>query len=144
MTSTNKPSAGFWIIAVIALIWNAMGVMTYLMEQYKVEAYRADFTAEQLALMDSAPAWAIALFAIAVFSGLLGCIFLLMRKKMATPLFLISLLCILFNIGYSLFATNQHELFGTVDGIVMPLVVVVIGVFLYFFSKKSTAKGLLK
>ncbi len=144
MTTTNKPSIGFWIIAIIALIWNAMGVMTYLMEQYKVEAYRADFNAEQLALIDSAPAWSTALFAIAVFGGLLGCLFLLLRKKMATPLFLISLLCILINTGYSMFGTNQIELFGPVNGIVMPLVVVVIGVFLYLYSKKATAKGILK
>jgi hypothetical protein len=144
MTTSNKPSIGFWIIAIIALIWNAMGVMTYLMEQYKVESYRAEYNAEQLALIDSAPAWSTALFAIAVFGGLLGCLLLLMRKKLATPLFLISLLCILVNMGYALFGTNQIELFGTLNGLVMPLVVVVIGIFLYVYSKKMTAKGVLK
>jgi hypothetical protein len=144
MNATNKPSIGFWIIAVIALIWNAMGVMTYLMEQYKVESYRADFNADQLALMDSAPAWSTALFAIAVFGGLLGSLFLLLRKKLATTLFLISLLCILINIGYGIFGTNQAEVFGTMNGLVMPLIVVVIGVYLYFYSKKAASRGILK
>jgi hypothetical protein len=144
MTTTKRASVGFWIIAIIALIWNAMGVMSYLMAQYKVESYRAGYNEEQLALMDSAPAWSTALFAIAVFGGFLGCFFLLMRKKLATPLFLISLICILINIGYGLFGTNQAEVFGTMNGIIMPLIVVVIGVYLYFFSKRTAANGILK
>jgi hypothetical protein len=144
MSTTNKPSVGFWIIAIIALLWNIMGVFSYLMEQYKVESYFEGMTEEQIALINAAPAWSTALFAIAVFGGFLGCVFLLMRKKLATPLFLISFLCILVNMGYSIFATNHAEVFGTVNGIVMPLVIVVIGLFLYLYSKKSAAKGWLK
>ena len=34
MTSTNKPKAAFWIIAVVALIWNLMGVMAYLSQAF--------------------------------------------------------------------------------------------------------------
>lgn len=34
MTSTNRPKAAFWIIAVIALIQNLMGVMAYLGQAY--------------------------------------------------------------------------------------------------------------
>ena len=143
MTTSNKPGAAFWIISIIALLWNIMGVSRYLMQAYKTESFRAEFTETQLALIDSTPAWLTGVFAIAVFAGLLGCLLLLLRKKLATPLFAISLLAVLVQMGYSWFGTNTIELFGTVNGIVMPLIVIVIALFLYMYSKKAAKKGLI-
>ena len=141
METTTKPTAGFWIISIMALVWNIMGVMQYLVEQYEVESFRAMLTDEQLALIDGAPAWSTALFAIAVFGGFLGSLYLLLRKKWATPIFLISFICILVNMGYSVFATNHAEVFGMVQGVIMPVIIALIGLFLYFYSKRSAAKG---
>ena len=141
MTTSNKPSAVYWIISIVALLWNIMGVSNYLMQAYKTERFRAAYNDAQLALIDSSPAWLTGVFAIAVFAGLLGCLLLLLRKKLATPLFAISLLAILIQMGYSWFATNSIELFGTVNGIVMPILVIVIGLFLYMYSKKVAKKG---
>lgn len=41
MTSTNKPSVVFWIIAVIAFIWNGMGVIAYLAQAYITDEAKA-------------------------------------------------------------------------------------------------------
>lgn len=30
MTTTNKPASWFWVVSVIALIWNAIGAMAYI------------------------------------------------------------------------------------------------------------------
>lgn len=137
MTSTNKPSVSYWIIAVIALIWNIMGVMSYLGQVYMTDNMKASMTPEQQELLANTPAWSTGLFAVAVFAGLLGSFLLLMRKKLATPVFLVSLIAVVINMGYSFFATNQSEVFGTIDGIVMPIIVIIIAVFLYMYSKKS-------
>jgi len=144
MTSTNKPPVSYWIIAVIALIWNIMGVMSYLGQVYMTDDMMASMTPEQQELLANTPAWSTGLFAIAVFAGLLGSFLLLMRKKLATPVFLISLIAVLINMGYSFFATNQTEVFGTIDGIVMPIIVIIIAVFLYMYSKKSGEKSWMK
>jgi hypothetical protein len=144
MTTNNKPNIWFWIIAVVAFVWNAMGVMRYLMQAYNTESFRAEFNAEQLTLIDSTPAWLTGLFATAVFSGLLGCILLLIRKKLAVVLFGLSLLTVLIQMIYLWLATDSIEVFGTVNGIVMPLMVIVISIFLYFYSKGATQKGWLK
>lgn len=50
--------------------------------------------AERL-LFESQPAWVIAAFAIAVWGGALGCLALLLRKKWAMPILLVSLIGIL-------------------------------------------------
>jgi hypothetical protein len=144
MTTNNKPNIWFWIIAVVAFVWNAMGVMRYLMQAYNTESFRAEYTEIQLAAIDGNPAWLTGVFATAVFSGLLGCILLLIRKKLAVVLFGLSLLAVLVQMIYLWLATDVIEVFGKVDGVVMPLMVIVIAIFLYFYSKGATQKGWLK
>ncbi len=143
MTTTNKPNTGFWIIAVLALIWNIMGVFQYLSSTLMKDEMRELMTEDQLALMDSLPAWYTAAFAIAVFSGLLGCLLLLMRRKWAVPVFLVSLLAVLVQMGYWLFATDAMEVYGT-QAVIMPLIVIIVAIFLYFYSKGASQKNWLR
>ena len=144
MTTTNKPNKWFWIIAVLALLWNLMGVSRYLMEAYNAESFRTQFNADQLAIMDGSPAWITAVFAIAVFSGLLACFTLLMKRKFAITLFGISLLAVLIQMIAVWVTTNIIEVFGTLDGVVMPMIVIIISIFLYYYSKGAGQKGWLK
>ena len=143
MTTKNKPSVGFWIIAIIALLWNIMGVMAYLGQVYITNDVLNTMTAEQQELLANTPSWSTGVFAVAVFGALLGSLLLLFRKKWATSFFLVSLIGVLINMGYSLFATNQIEVYGTVQGIVMPLIIIVIAIFLYMYSKKAATNGLI-
>jgi len=141
MTTTNKPNIWFWIIAILALLWNLMGVTRYLMEAYNVESFRAKFNEDQLSLMDGSPAWLTAVFAIAVFSGLLACVTLLMKRKLAIILFGISLLFVLIQMISVWVTTDTIEVFGTLDGVVMPMIVIIISIFLYYYSKGASQKG---
>ena len=83
MTATNKPKTAFWIIAVIALIWNLMGVMAYLGQAYMTDETKALLPEAEKALYNNVPIWVTAAFAIAVFGGVLASIALLMRKQIA-------------------------------------------------------------
>ena len=141
--STNKPTTGFWIIGVLALLWNLMGVMQYLIQAYMTDETLQALPEAERALYEDAPAWVTGAFAIAVFGGLLGCILLLLRKKSATTLFLISMAGILVQMTYSLFMSNAREVYGT-TALLMPLMVLAIGAFLIWYSKQMTAKGILK
>ena len=95
MTTTNKPTIGFWMIAVIAFIWNLMGAYMYIIQKYKTEAFESQYTSMQLDMIYSMPAWATAAFAIAVFGGVLGSVTLLMRRKIATSIYFLSLIGII-------------------------------------------------
>lgn len=131
---TNKPNTVFWIIAVIALIWNAMGVMAYLMRAFITDEMIAELPKEQQAeFLAEQPAWVTAAFALAVFSGVLGALFLLLRKKFATNLFIISAVA----------AIAQHiYLFINVDmpSLVMPVLIIVECLFFVWYSKHATKK----
>ena len=129
-----KPPVWFWIVGVIALFWNAMGVDQYLGQAYKTERWRTAMTEEQLDMVSNLPVWLTAAFAIAVFTAVLGSIGLLLRKKWAYSLFIISLIAVIVQMGYILAK-------GHFDGIAMTISIIVFAILLVWFSKKSLTKG---
>jgi hypothetical protein len=81
-----------WVVGIVALLWNSMGALDYTMTQTRNAAYLKALTPTQLAYFDSLPAWAVAAWAIGVWGGLVGSVLLLLRKRLAVPVFLASLL----------------------------------------------------
>ena len=139
---TNKPSTMFWVTAVAALIWNLMGVAAYLADAYATPEMIAARSAAEQALYDARPAWATAAFATAVFGGALGCILLLLRKKIATPVFIVSLIGVLVQFCYNFFMADTMDVYGPGSAI-MPAMVILIAAYLVRYSKKSEANGVL-
>jgi len=140
-STTNKPPIWFWIVSLIALLWNSAGVYMYLQQAYNTEAHQAMYnTPELLEMVNNTPSWAIAAFAIAVFGGVLGCIGLLLRKKWAKLIFTLSLIGIIVQMIYNLFISGALEVYGP-GAIAMPIMTILIGIFLVWFSKKGIAKG---
>lgn len=140
--SSIKPPVWFWVIGVIALLWNLMGVNMYLQQAYQTDSFKAMYTdtPELLEMVNSTPAWATAAFAIAVFAAALGCISLLLRKSWAKNLFLLSLIGIVAQMIYNLFISKAIEVYG--PGVaLMPILVIVVGLFLLWYSKKAITKG---
>ena len=139
--STNKPPIWYWIVSVIALLWNGAGVNFYLQQAYDTESHRAMYnTPELLEMVNNTPSWVIAAFAIAVFGGALGCIALLLRKKWAKPILILSLIGIIVQMIYNVFMSGAMEVYGP-GAIAMPVMTLLIGIFLVWFSKKGIAKG---
>ncbi len=141
MTQTNKPSTVYWILGIAATIWNALGVAAYLGNVYMTDEALAALPQADQDYQANLPAWVTAAFAISVFAGLLGCIGLLMRKKWAVPLFMLSLLAVLVQAVYNFFLQDYIDLAG--GRIVMPIVVILVAVFLVWYSKDARTKGIL-
>lgn len=137
---TTKPPVWFWIVSVLALLWNLMGVMNYLGSAFMKEAIKAEMTPDQVTLMESTPAWVTAAFAIAVWFGAAGCIGLLLRKKWAKSALGLSLIGVLVQTGYGFFMTNATEVYSQTEAIIIPLMVIGIGILLIFFARLSERK----
>lgn len=141
MTSTsNKPTAIFWVIGILALLWNLAGVSQFFAQAMNTESWRSSFDAEMLAIIDNLPLWYIVVFAVAVFASTLACIFLLVRKKIAVPLFLIGLVAVTIQCGFNLFVNEAKEFYTTFQ-IIMTLVLPLIAAALYFYARKCAQKG---
>jgi len=132
--STKKPPVWFWIVSVLALVWNGMGVNAYLQQAYNTDSYREMYPPEQLEIAANMPSWVTAAFAIAVFGGALGAIALLLRKKLANTILIVSLLAVIVQMGYLLI--NDY-----VTSMVMTIMIIVFAFFIVWFARNATAKG---
>ena len=142
--SERKPTALFWIIAVIFVIWGLIGCSFYLAEVMMSDAAYSDAFGPELAEVRGVyPTWAMAAYATAVWSGLIAALLCILRKQVSVTVFLFSLgMAIL---GFIPSFTNPvlKEAAGEWFW-VMPLVVVAIGIFEVFYSWKQRANGILR
>jgi hypothetical protein len=148
--NTNNPAPGwFKAVAIIALLWNLIGVAMYLMTMLSQklltpemlealpEADRAAAEAS-MAQLAATPSWVTAAFAIATFGGLLGSILLLMKKNLAVPLFAVSLLAVIAQDTYTMFLSDTPAAGGAM---ILPLVILVIAAFLLWVALKAKKAG---
>jgi hypothetical protein len=132
-----------WIVAIIGLLWNAMGCFDYVMTQTENEAHMANFTEAQLEFFYSHPSWIVVAWAVAVFAGLLGSFLLLIRKKLAVPVLVISLIAMLMTSIHGYIIRDGLEVVGTA-GAVFTAIIAVFCVFLVVYSRAMAARGVLR
>lgn len=136
MNYLRKPSNLFWVISSIALVWNLMGVFNYLDQAFMTNKVLEVLPKEQQILYQDVPVWVTAAFAIAVFSGTLGSLLLLLKKKIASTFFIISFLGIMGQMSYGLLIDQNSDSFGPM-GIAMPIIIIAFGGYLIWYSKKA-------
>ena len=141
LTESKPATRTFWIVGIIALTWNIIGVITYLMTVTIGPDALADMPEAERALYTNIPTWVTSAYAIAVFSGLLGCVFLLMRKAWALPVFIISLAAILVQMAYTLFVSEVISVQG-IGAIGLPIFVILVAAYLVWHTHSARQKGL--
>ena len=124
-TAVERPKTPvwFWIVGVVALIWNGFGAVDYTLTQMGNEAYLSAFTEEQLAFYLGFPLWYEAVWAIAVWSAMLGSAALLIRTRFAAPLFLVSIAFYIISAAYLFGFTAAYDLMGGIGGVIFSLVI---------------------
>ena len=94
-----KPPLHFWLVAAAGLLWNLMGCLNYVMQTNPETV--ASMPQIYQDIINLRPAWATAAFAIAVFGGAVGCILLLLRRRVAVQILVLSLLGIVGTVVFS-------------------------------------------
>ncbi len=88
----QRPPWHLWLVGILGLLWNSVGAYDYLMVQTESEFYMSQFNPEQLQLFSEFPTWLVAFWALAVWGGVLGALLVVLRRKLAVPMLLVSLL----------------------------------------------------
>ena len=83
--------AWFNLAAIAALLWEMLGGAIFWL---RTTADRATLPVDERAVLEAMPQWVTIAFAIAILSGLAGAILLLMRRRPAAPLLLLSLVAV--------------------------------------------------
>lgn len=141
MTTTDgvKRSLGYWIIAVFALVWNLIGVAMWYLQVTMSSEQLALMTAPQRQVYEGTPGWINIAFAVAVFAGVLGSLGLLLKKRWATTMFLLSLAALVVQVIGAFVVTPAWAAYGPA-GLVMPAVLVAIALFLLWYANKAKAR----
>lgn len=143
----NTPSARrpwhLWVIGIVALIWSLIGVMDYLMTQSRNEQYMSQFTSEQLEYFYGIPWWMVSVWAIAVWGGLLGAVLLLLRKRLAVWVFLVSLIGVVLNTLYSYGLPEGREIMGDAFSVIFTIVIFLFSLGLYLYTHTLAKRNIL-
>ena len=132
-----------WVIGIVGVLWSAMGVVSFVLTQMKVEAVMSQFPPQQRAYFESFPWWAVACWAINVFGGVIGCLLLLLKNRLAFHALLASAIgAIVSNLG-GLFLLGGMEVMAETGGLGFTAVPIVLGAFLAYYAWAMSRKGVL-
>jgi hypothetical protein len=138
-TPNTRVPGWFWIVAVLALLWEAAGVASYLGQVYGATATDEN----QRRLIESTPAWVTGAYAVAVFSGLAGAVALLFRRRWAVALLTLSLIAALLQFGWVILFSEAARLLGS-GALVLPIVVMVVAALLVAFARSAQRREWLR
>ena len=129
----------FWVIGVVALLWNVGGAINYLM-QTNLE-FVTTLPETHRAIIESRPSWATGGFAIGVFGGALGCLLLLFRKSTSFYVFIASLLGVMVTMIHTINVASSKIEFSPAEIVMMILLPIIVAAILIWYSKLSERKG---
>ena len=132
-----------WLIGILGGLWSVMGVMSFIFTQMNAEAVMSGFPPQQRAYFLSFPLWTDAFWAISVFAGLIGCLLLLLKKRLASPFLLASLIgAVVYSLG-GLVLLGGMEVMRETGGLGLTMVPILVAAFLAFYARAMSWKGVL-
>ena len=139
---THATATPLWfrVAAVVALIWNAFGVVMFLSAVGAFGDPTAGLTDAEKAIAAKIPGWIMAAFGIGTFTALAGSLGLLLGRRWAWPLLLVSLVALLVLEGYILFFSGA----AAVSGVAIPITVVVGALLLAWLARHAAGRGWLR
>jgi hypothetical protein len=132
-----------WVIGITGGLWSSLGVLSFMLTQLNVEAVMSQFPPQQREYFLSFPLWAVAFWAIGVFGGVIGCLLLLLKNRLAFPVLLASAIgAIVSNLG-GVFLLGGMEVMAETGGLGFTAVPIVVGVFLAYYAGAMSKTGVL-
>ena len=135
-TVSLKPPVLFWVIAVVSLLWNAMGAAVYSLTMMRHPLVVDGAEPAMVAAIDASPAWSNAAWALGVWGALAGSVLLLARRRLAVTAFALSLLGLIV-VGSYEFAS------GMPVNIPQTAAIWLIAIFLLWYSRAKAKAGVL-
>ena len=138
---TPRPVAGWYMAAaVISLVLMGLGCVALAMH---LTADQATLPLDQRALFQAEPKWVVAASAVGFIAGALGALLLVLRRRAAEPLLLVSLLALLvWAVG--MFATPSFRDLMSTEHILIVIVTLAVVWTIYWFARHSRQRGWLR
>jgi hypothetical protein len=136
-----QPVARWYTLAALAaVLFMALGCAAFLLGIFTDPATLA---LDERAAREAQPLWLVAVNGIAVATGLAGSLLLVLRRRLAEPLLLVSLVAVVILLAGLLVVPRLRDLVGT-DDIAVAVAVSVITWTIYWFARHSRQRGWLR
>lgn len=134
-----------WAVGGIGLLWNAYGAFDYFMSKTQGEAYfrQLNMTDAQIAHYHAMPGWMTAVWAVGVWGALAGSLLLLLRQRLAAPVFIASLLAYGMSLIYAYVIAPMPDM-NTQSLVIMQGVILAGCVFFAWYAMVQAKAGVLR
>jgi hypothetical protein len=130
-----------WLVGVVTLLFNAMGIVSYLTTKLGM-LEEMGMTPDQITFMESYPAWASALWALGVWGAFSGSVLLLLRSKWAVAAMTVALVGL---IGLTIGETQAMNIpAGLETPLGLKVAIWVATLFLLFYARRMAKAGVLR
>lgn len=136
----NKPPIWFYVVVVVALLWNAAGLMAVIADLRLSASDLAALPPDQQALYAARPGWSVVGSILAVAGGTLGCLLLLLRKRLASLVFVLSLVGVVVQ-DFGIFVVAGAAKGGNLVAIVLQGIVLLVAVGLLFLAQTAQKRA---
>ena len=148
LAMTNAPVKTpwhIWLVGLIAVLFNSIGVFDFVMSMAQGAKYQASagMTPDQIAHYQQMPSWMTLVWAVGVFGAFLASMLLLLRRKQALLVFILSLAAFVVSLLYTYVLTNGGAVMGQQMAITSAVIAGLL-VFFCWYSRFMTLRGVLR
>ena len=142
---TVKTPWHLWVVGVLAVLFNAIGPYDYVRTMLEGSAYLAGagMTPAQIAYYEALPVWVHAAWAIGVWAAIGAAVLLLLRRKLALPVFALSLGAFSLNMLYTYALGDGGQIIGQQMAVTNVMIAAVL-LFLIWYSWMMSKQGVLR
>lgn len=133
----------FWAVAILGLLFEAFACYAYLTDVTRTADELARLPVDQQSLRAATPWWIYAAYGLAVWVGLLGAVLLLMRRRHAEILLLVSLIAFIVQFGGVLLVPALRD-DTPPDAFTLPIVIAAVAYGLWHFARVSRKRDWLR
>lgn len=138
MNAQAKVPWHLWAVGAATLLWNGFGALQWYQQVTRSAGYWGKLTMEQVQFVIAQPMWVEVAFGVGVWTGVLGALMLLLRRKLAFNAFVASLIAVLLNTVFMQVLSNGRAVFGngTLVAAIAVLVVAAASIVYAGFARK--------
>ncbi len=137
---TNTPPRWLLWAGILLLLWNAIGVFTFASAMTMTPEGMAALPKDQQLLWAQMPGWGWAAYGVATIGGLIGALGLVLKKKWAAPVTLISIFGVIGNF-LPTFALSKGVDVWQPQFFAFPLFILVVALLQYWLARKANTSG---
>ena len=137
----HRAPAWFRVLAGVLVLWGLLGLWALYMHVTLGPAANPQATDWDRAYYAGLPGWFTPVYAAAVVGGLLGSVALLLRARLALPLYLVSLAAVVVQFGWVFAATDLLARKGAAATVPFPLVILAVALFQLWLARHARRRG---